>query len=187
MTRRDFALLRLLPKGRAAVSNLPLWGRGTTKWWMRFLKVSISQPHPSLALLVPPSPRGKVEGASLREGGAEQSEAEGARVSLFIYRRLFRTLNNTQAPSVTFGATSLSEGGLDNPSPLRGAVSPAGSVTSRSALSVATRQLSQGASLIRAGAYATDTRLTGQSIVLVPHLTLARFCNKISLYNIKKI
>ena len=50
------------------------------------------------------------------KGGAEQSEAEGARVSLFIYRRLFRTLNSTQAPSVTFGATSLSEGGSDNPS-----------------------------------------------------------------------
>ena len=59
----------------------------------------------------PPSPRGKVEGASLREGGAEQSEAEGERVSLFIYRRLFHSLNGTQAPSVTFGATSLSEGG----------------------------------------------------------------------------
>ena len=117
------------------------------------LKVSISQPHPSLALLVPPVslrlghvlalalsmqfttktplhyPKGKVEGASLREGGAEQSEAEGERVSLFIYRRLFRTLNGTQAPSVTYGDTSLSEGGLDNPSPLRGAVSPAGSGT----------------------------------------------------------
>ena len=50
----------LLPKGRAAVNNLPLWGRGTTEWWMRFLNVSISQPHPSLALLVPPSPKGKV-------------------------------------------------------------------------------------------------------------------------------
>ena len=75
----------------------------------RFLTLSVSLRYP----------RGKVEGASLREGGAEQSEAEGARVSLFIYRWLFRTLNGTQAPSVTFGATSLSEGGLDNPSPLR--------------------------------------------------------------------
>ena len=88
----------------------------------RFLTLSVSLRYP----------RGKVEGASLREGGAEQSEAEGERVSLFIYRWLFRTLNGTQAPSVTFGATSLSEGGLDNPSPLCGAVSPAGSVTSGS-------------------------------------------------------
>ena len=57
----------------------------------RFLTLSVSLRYP----------RGKVEGASLREGGAEQSEAEGARVSLFIYRWLFRTLNGTQAPSPT--------------------------------------------------------------------------------------
>ena len=31
------------------------------------------------------------------------------------YRLLLHTLNGTQAPSVTFGATSLSEGGLDIP------------------------------------------------------------------------
>ena len=131
-----FASLRLLPKVGAYDNPSPLRGAPLTQGSQR------TQPSPlgkgdhevvdevkslpcvkgggplvveGLLYLIHHLPRGKVEGASLREGGAEQSEAEGERVSLFIYRRLFRTLNSTQAPSVTFGATSLSEGGLDYP------------------------------------------------------------------------
>ena len=33
---------------RAAVSNLPLWGRGTTEWWMRFSHLSVTR-YSSLA------------------------------------------------------------------------------------------------------------------------------------------
>ena len=57
-SKTDGVLSNIPGQGRF---NTPLWGGMDRLRWVRLRYANFYTPHPSLALLVPPSPKGKVE------------------------------------------------------------------------------------------------------------------------------